>query len=570
MIAAETPTTKRADWTSAGFILACALIVVSPLAVRGNSCGHDFDFHLQSWMDVARQWHQGVWYPQWISSANYGAGEPRLVFYPPASWLLGGVLGALFPWSAAPFVLILLCVLGAGLTFYWFARAWLGVQPARTAACLYAANPYLLFVVYERGAIGELLAAVWIPLVLLFVLERRSSIVPLSLAIAAAWLTNAPAAVMVCYTVALLAVFVALHDKQWKPILRAGAAAALGIGVAAFYIVPAAYERRWVEIDRAIGPDMRVEDSFLFMHTGEAFHDQVLRTASIIAVVLLLVGGLGAWRALRMEKYKSGITRALTLLLAAVAILLLPVSEMLWEFAPELKFLQFPWRWLLVAAAATAFLAGAATQEFRIKRPMVSAAAVLAVVVALTAVAARYYWQPCDDEDAVSAQVRTFQDGAGFEGTDEYTPRNADNSAIQQGLPAVRLLARPDEDAADISGEPNPQWAGKPSLAQVVIEDWSVTHKTFRVESQTAGFAVLRLMDYPAWRVRVNGREAGARPHRNDGLMTIAVTSGTNKVDVWSARTTDTMWGCGLSFAALGALIALAVREKKQKKVRIS
>ena len=59
------------------------------------------------------------------------------------------------------------------------------------------------------------------------------------------------------------------------------------------------------------------------------------------------------------------------------------------------------------------------------------------------------FWQPCDDEDNVQAQIATFHE-AGFEGTDEYTPQGADNSEIQQGLPQVRLLRAPNaEEASD-------------------------------------------------------------------------------------------------------------------------
>src|SRR4030088_868446 len=63
----------------------------------------------------------------------------------------------------------------------------------------------------------------------------------------------------------------------------------LGLGLAAFYILPAAYERRYVQIAMAIIPNMRIQDNFLFHRTGDALHDQVLHTASLIAVILLIL-----------------------------------------------------------------------------------------------------------------------------------------------------------------------------------------------------------------------------------------------------------------------------------------
>ena len=56
-------------------------------------------------MEVLRQWHQGVAYPHWAASANYGAGEPRFVFYPPLSWMLGALLGLVMPWTWTPLAL---------------------------------------------------------------------------------------------------------------------------------------------------------------------------------------------------------------------------------------------------------------------------------------------------------------------------------------------------------------------------------------------------------------------------------------------------------------------------------
>jgi uncharacterized membrane protein len=90
---------------------ACVAIAIVPLAFRGTSCGQDFDFHLQSWMEAAQQWRDGILYPHWVASANYGAGEPRFVFYPPFSWTLGAFLGTIFPWTWTPIAFNALCLL---------------------------------------------------------------------------------------------------------------------------------------------------------------------------------------------------------------------------------------------------------------------------------------------------------------------------------------------------------------------------------------------------------------------------------------------------------------------------
>src|SRR6202789_501732 len=185
-------------------IAGTALLAVGTLIVRGNTCGHDFDFHLLSWMEVARAWHAGLLYPHWVQHAIYGAGEPRLIFYPPASWLLGALLGVVTSWHAAPVLFMLLAVLIAGGSMYLLAREWAPAEAATFAACLYVANPYAMFVAYERSAFGELLAAAWLPLMVLFALRRSGSVAPLGLSVAALWLTNSPAAVVGSYLLAEL------------------------------------------------------------------------------------------------------------------------------------------------------------------------------------------------------------------------------------------------------------------------------------------------------------------------------------------------------------------------------
>ena len=219
-----------------------------------------------------------------------------------------------------------------------------------------------MFVAYERSALGELLAGAWFPLMVLFALRTRSSIAPLGLSVAALWLTNSPAAVMGSYLLAVLALGMWIAEGRPWPALRAVGGMALGLGLAAFYIVPAAFEQRWVQIERAIIPGMRVEDSFLFAHTADAFHDQVLRTASWIFIAEVAVASIAAYLAWR--KRAGGRARiALTASLPVILLLQLPVSDVIWKHAPHLKFLQFPWRWPLALSVVACVLAGMALEK---------------------------------------------------------------------------------------------------------------------------------------------------------------------------------------------------------------
>lgn len=543
--------------------LACAGIAVLPLAWRGTSCGHDFDFHLESWLEVVRQWHQGVLYPHWAAAANYGAGEPRFVFYPPLSWILGALLGVVMPWTWTPLAFTLIAFVAMGASFFAMAREWMNDDNAALAACIYILNPYTLFVAYERASYGELLGAVWMPLLVLFALREKAALLPLSLVVAGLWLTNDPAAVMGLYTLAVLVVVSAVVQRRWRLLGRAAGGTALGLGLAGFYLVPAIYEQRWVEISRAIGEGMRVEDSFLFGHTGEAFHDKVLLTASWIAVALLIATAVAAILSFR-GRQRDAVRLSLLTLALFIACLLLPFSDSIWRDTPELKFLQFPWRWLLVLGLIFAIFVGLALPAKILTRRDIAVRALVMLLVAafLTGLASKYFWQSCDDEDNVRAQLATFSDG-GFEGTDEYTATAVDNGDIQQGLPPIRLLASADADEADSSVAENPAWTANSTerSSQIQMQRWDVEHMSASIITTAPGFAVLRLMDYPAWQVRLNGVPVEHRLRREDGLLTIPVDAGESRIEIRYVATADVWLGRAISLAAVALWITLGITQ---------
>ncbi len=154
-------------------IVFAAAIAMVPQFIRGSSCGHDFNVHLVSWFDCLNAWRHGILYPHWTPSANYGAGEPRFVFYPPLTWMLGAALGAILSWNLAPIALTFIIFAATGLATRALALEALDDAPATLAGCVAIFSGFTLFTGYERCAFPEFAGGFWLPLILLFVLRDR-------------------------------------------------------------------------------------------------------------------------------------------------------------------------------------------------------------------------------------------------------------------------------------------------------------------------------------------------------------------------------------------------------------
>jgi uncharacterized membrane protein len=522
-----------------------ALIAVHPLIIHGYSCGHDFDFHLVNWLEVARQLAHGNLLPHWAYTPAWNAAEPRFIFYPPLSWIIGGILGLILPWPWTPVVYTWLALTAAGLSLYRLARGFTTSEAALLAATFYIVNPYTLFTAFERTAYAELLAAAWIPLLLHAILCDKISIPGIAVPVALLWLTNAPAAVMCCYALAVLAVIRLATTPSRQSAINAAAGTLLGLGVAAIYILPAAYERRCVHIDMAILPGMRIPDNFLFHHTSDPDHDVVLHTASVVAVLLIILTVVTLIAAFQ-SRGRAGDTQPnlrrtllpLAILTFAIALLQTPVSQPLWNHLPELAFLQFPWRLIAILAAILALVAAMALSSLRLKPNSVTAIAVI-LAATLTAVCWHTFHQTCDDEDPVQLPPLLSHLSHGTEPTDEYTPLTADNDSLAKSNPAY-WVASDATAPAPANSVPSP----------------APTHLTLNLaQPQTL---ILNLRDYPTWRVTLNGALVSTRLQRDDGLIAIPVPAGESAIDVSSTHPWDQIVGLIITLLSLAALATTA------------
>jgi len=568
---------RSSAFAGPAILLAAAAIAVVPLMVRGPSCGDDFAFHVSSWLDAQNAWRHGIPYPHWASAPNFGAGEPRFVFYPPLIWMLGAALGLMLPWRAVPVAMTFLLLAATGLATRRLAREMLPDAAATLAGCTAIFFGYALYSAYERTAFAELSGGFWIPLLLLFLLRKRACW-PLALVVAGAWLSNAPLGVMACYLLAAGALVLAVLAKSWAPIVRAAVAAALGIGLSAAYLVPAAVEQRWVAIQHATGdPGMRIEDNWLFERLANPlvwWHDRELLNASLVAVAMIalaLVSALFVY--LRRDRQAPDGSQAarlwwipLALIPAVVLLLQFPISQPLWNVLPKLRFLQFPWRWLVVVEAPMAIFFAAAVWTMRTRWRRVALALCAGLFLVSTAIAGRSFYIPCGKARSLETMLRKYSSGQGIRGTPEYFPPDANPASLAAGLPGSCLVTDPlipwlpKSEGASFAGETDcgQTFSISPVYAPDGKEHFAVSGITDR-----SGYLILHLLRYPAWRITVNGQAVASLPARADGLIVVPVPRGAVHLSVDWTTSNDVVAGRWIGIVCVVLLAGLWGFERK-------
>jgi hypothetical protein len=362
---------------------------------------------------------------------------------------------------------------------------------------------------------------------------------------AVVWLCNAPAGVIASYSMALLIAWAGFSQRSWRILVRGSAALALGLGLASFYIVPAAYEQRWVNIGQALASGLLPSENFLFTSIADPEHTWFNWIASICALSLILLFGLAALLSRRLARSGPASSQSrpafVALLIAGTAATALTFrwTLPLWSYLPKLRFVQFPWRWMSILALVCACFVAAVGER---RRGWIWIALVLVMTVPLAWFLVSNTWWDSDEMETMHDAVTS---GAGFDGTDEYDPLGDDHLDLPSDAPLTKVLGAEDSDA-----NAAPQ-------ARVQVAKWATENKEIRVESSDPVHIALRLLNYPAWKVEVNGKVV--QPGRADDInqMIIPVPAGRSQIDVRFTRTTDRKIGNAISLLSAFLTIIL-------------
>lgn len=533
-------------------------------------------------LDLAlRAGHPGA---RWLADEGFGYGFPVLNFYAPLNYYFG----LIFHFMGAGYATALELALAAGLllsaaSMFWFARDLVGPWGGGVAAVAYLWAPYHLADAWTRGALGELLAFVWFPLLLLAMLRiarghGRARFVPAlggALALAGLTLTHNVSLLLIGPVLLAWGVFLLAVEKGDRRGALAGYAVMglLGVALSAVYWLPALAETRLVLAGNTdIGMDgwlwglvplrRLLADGWMqnYSIAPGAVSPYPLGWAQVVAAGAGAGVGVWRWRALnRTARYALPLFAGLAL--GALLLQWLPARP-LWETLPGMLLLLFPFRWQAVAALALAVVTGyaglAAGVPTRAVRPWLGAAVMTVTALALMSSALPGLpWRPAvyptSDEQISDANVNRRTMALYDYGRGLWIREHGDFWLFEY-MPVDALPVR---DRWFVSAGPEGEVADAPALtAQATPGQQRPLERRFTVDSAAPWTMQLHQFYFPGWQATVDGKRVPVQPVGELALVGAALPAGKHEVTFRFAATPTRAVGALISLAGLGALAA--------------
>ncbi len=549
-------------------------------------CSDDISLHLLRAAQLEALLRQGVLYSRWAPTMAQGYGYPFYNFYAPLSYYVVALLTlaglAICP---ALFVAFALAPVGAALGAYLLARDHVAPRSALVAAVAYAYAPYLAYDAYFRGNLAETFAWIFPPFALWAIgrlarsegheftqvarvfpslirvhpcssmsekLPRLGSmsryLALTALAYAAILLTHNVFALIFSPLLAAYGLTMAFTlppaSARLRRLVAVAAACLLGLGLAAFFWLPALAERGYVHSDRLLVPPVFVYwNNFIdwreLFAPPQAIHPDLMNPSPMrgLGLVPTLLGlpALVGLRRFRDRAHRVQIA-FFAVTLALYAWLTTASSRFVWDHLPLIEYVQFPWRLLGPAALCLAMLIGMAADLLPAKRRGSLAAALVILLLVLGALFwldPRYcpWGESFSSADAIIAfEHHTHVIGTTAKG--EYLPR------------AVEMM--PEEDAT------TPLALSSVPTGTVIVQQQAVPVGAELVITATRPFtATYNGFYYPGWRVTIDGNVVPIAVEPLYGRITFRVPEGSHRVSVRFGETPLRLAADGVSGACL-------------------
>src|SRR5215470_476831 len=516
----------------------CALLQCAPLLLNGPlPLGSDVfstNHYLQGFM---KAFGEGDWYPRWTDRTNQNLGAPSFVMFPPLTYYGAGAASWLTGSTISGFKLYLFMVaLAAGTSFYWLARQWIGPGvPAALAAGIYLLLPYHLLDRYQRFAMSESTAFVFLPLILLF--ARRAILVGRpgdfsGLSLAYAWLIYTHIVTALTFSLLLGPWLLWQLRGRWREFTRPALALAGGLCLAAPALLPAVVEKSHANIawNREM-PNGDYRINFIFrddvlprLGFKDPVKPPVLKSAHSQLALAGIAAGLALARTASSQRRRRNDILVLAAGCAVAYLLQLEMSTPVWMVIPELPSIQFPWRFQTIMVLTTALLAGfvlsagwgrsggAGASSQRLGRLLSPAGLLLAATVAVNLWLA---WQNSHMTPFAYNEAVARHPGVVSWTEPAFTPVQFLGYRRFQFQP----LAVPETSFTEGNGE-------------IGVISWESSQHRLAITSPNGGTVTVRSFWFPGWTGEIDGRPLELRPSERLGLITFSAPAGEHEVSL--------------------------------------
>ena len=236
------------------FIVISSVILsplIAPFFKPGRAWTYDVDIHAFRMAAFHNALKDGNIPPRWSSQLVYGWGSPLFSF----NWSLPYWMGEPFlfaGWSVtdASKAVIILSVVLSYLFMFFFLREWFGFWPAMGGTAIYEWSLYRLFLLFTGGGLGMHAAFIFWPMLFWGVLTGKKNptraFILICLGTAGLMLSHQ---VMFLMIQPLLWVFILFTvRKDMNTLTRLGGAFFAGLGLTAYFWLPAFVEQNFLHI----------------------------------------------------------------------------------------------------------------------------------------------------------------------------------------------------------------------------------------------------------------------------------------------------------------------------------
>jgi len=302
-------------------IIGCALLVLYPLLKPGFIVTDDGDWMIIRFSAFYQSLREGQFPVRFLGRLNNSYGYPVANFLYPGFMYIGSLIKAIgFSFQTSVEMIIASSVLFGGVAMYIWLSSYFTPFAGFIGSLSFLFSPYLLYDIYKRGSVGELLAIAVSVMLCAAIVKKNRFLIPILIL-----LLSISHNTLAFFFIPFLLLYI-LINKSYGLLVPFG----LGLGMSLFFWVPALLEQSIIVFNR-----VHVSNPKQFFEISTT----ILLQSSLF-LVAALVGLLG-----RKHKYNGERLLFLTIVII-VCVFVTVISLYIWNIAIFSKIIQFPYRWL--------------------------------------------------------------------------------------------------------------------------------------------------------------------------------------------------------------------------------